>query len=209
MHSHNRALRKFAAICHAHAPEIALSSRAERESVQRTRSASQARSGRPARILQHFCRRMRRSSSTVDVWPPSPSRGAASFFLRRRRCPPSSSLRNRLLQTPSPGNCQAPLDYQGQSTLVRKMKSFGVDAEWIPGVEVRHRLKMTAMTPSGNHTSVASVAGRHRRSAESARAAGPRRWVGSRGGCALCGVRTGSRCLAMPSRPSRWHCETS
>jgi hypothetical protein len=75
---------------------------------------------------------------------------------------------------------------------VRKMKSFGVDAEWIPGEERRHRLKMTAMKPSGNHTSVASVAGRHRRSAASVRAAGPRRWVGSRGGCALCGVRTGA-----------------
>ena len=60
------------------------------------------------------------------------------------------------------------------------MKSFGVDAEWIPGEERRHRLKMTAMKPSGNHTSVASVAGRRRRSAESARAACPRRWVGSR-----------------------------
>jgi hypothetical protein len=30
------------------------------------------------------------------------------------------------------------------------MKSFGVDAEWIPGEERRHRLKMTAMKPSGN-----------------------------------------------------------
>ena len=112
MHSHNRPLRTFAALCHAQAPEIALSSRAECESAQRTRSAPQARSGRPARILQRFCRRMRRSSSTVDVWPPSPSRGAASFFLRRRRCPPSSSLSKRLLRTPnpqkSPGNCQTP-----------------------------------------------------------------------------------------------------
>ena len=103
----------------------------------------------------------------------------------------------------------APLDYHGQSTLVRKMKSFGVDAEWIPGEERRHRLKMTAMKPSGNHTSVASVAGRRRRSAESARAAGPRRWVGPRGGCALRGVRTGSRWLEMPSRGSTWHFETS
>ena len=50
------------------------------------------------------------------------------------------------------------------------MKSFGVDAEWIPGEERRHRLKMNAMKPWGNLTSVASVA-----SAESARAAGPRR----------------------------------
>jgi len=25
------------------------------------------------------------------------------------------------------------------------MKSFGVDAEWIPGEERRHRLKMTVM----------------------------------------------------------------
>ena len=72
------------------------------------------------------------------------------------------------------------------------MKSFGVDAEWIPGEERRHRLKMNAMKPSGNHTNVASVAGRRRRSAESARAAGPRRWVGPRGGCALRGVRTGA-----------------
>ena len=89
------------------------------------------------------------------------------------------------------------------------MKSFGVDAEWIPGEERRHRLKMTAMKPSGNHPSAASVAGRHRRRAESARAACPRRWVGSRGGCALLSLHTGSRYLAMPSRPSRWHCETS
>ena len=36
---------------------------------------------------------------------------------------------------------------------VRKMQSFGVDAEWIPGEERRHRLKMTTMKPSGNHTS--------------------------------------------------------
>ena len=72
------------------------------------------------------------------------------------------------------------------------MKSFGVDAEWIPGEERRHRLKMNAMKPSGNHLSDASVAGRRRRSAESARAAGPRRWVGPRGGCALRGVRTGA-----------------
>jgi hypothetical protein len=100
MHSHNRALRTFAALCHAQASEIILSSRAEHESAQRTRSAPQARSGRPARILQRFCRRMRRSSTTVEVWPPSPSRGAPSFFLRHRRCPPSSSLRNRLLRTP-------------------------------------------------------------------------------------------------------------
>ena len=89
------------------------------------------------------------------------------------------------------------------------MKSFGVDAEWIPGEERRHRLKMTAMKPSGNHPSAASVAGRRRRSAESARAACPRRWVGSRGGCALLSLHTGSRYLAMPSRPCRWHCETS
>jgi hypothetical protein len=72
------------------------------------------------------------------------------------------------------------------------MKSFGVDAEWIPGEVRRHRLKMTAMKTSGNHTSAASVAGRRRRSAESARTAGPRRWVGPRGGCALRGVRTGA-----------------
>ena len=97
MHSHNRALRTFATLCHAQAPEIACSqsTRARSELGQRRRPA-----GRPARILQRFCRRMRRSGSTVDVWPPSPSRGAASFFLRRRRCPPSSSLRNRLLRTP-------------------------------------------------------------------------------------------------------------
>ena len=95
----------------------------------------------------------------------------------------------------------APFDYHSQSTLVRKMKSFGVDAEWIPGEERRHRLKMTAMKPSGNHPSAASVAGRRRRSAESARAACPRRWVGSRGGCALLSLHTGSRYLAMPSRP--------
>ena len=60
------------------------------------------------------------------------------------------------------------------------MKSFGVDAEWIPGEERRHRLKMTAMKPSGNHPSAASVAGRHRRRAES-----------------------------VSSRGSRWHFETS
>jgi len=29
----------------------------------------------------------------------------------------------------------APFDYHRQSTLVGKMKSFGVDAEWIPGEE--------------------------------------------------------------------------
>ena len=97
----------------------------------------------------------------------------------------------------------APFDYHSQSTLVRKMKSFGVDAEWIPGEERRHRLKMNAMKPSGNHTSVASVAGRRRRSAESARAAGPRRWVGPRGGCALRGVRTGANGLRHP--PSQSH----
>ena len=32
----------------------------------------------------------------------------------------------------------APFDYHSQSTLVRKMKSFGVDAEWIPGEERCH-----------------------------------------------------------------------
>jgi hypothetical protein len=89
------------------------------------------------------------------------------------------------------------------------MKSFGVDAEWIPGEERRHRLKMTAMKPSGNHTSAASVAGRHRRSAESARTACLRRWVGSRGGCALRGVRTGSRYLALGLRGSKSQCKKS
>ena len=48
-------------------------------SAQRLRSAPQARSGRPARILPHFWRQMRRRSSPGDVWPPSPSRGAASI----------------------------------------------------------------------------------------------------------------------------------
>ena len=103
----------------------------------------------------------------------------------------------------------APFDYHSQSTLVRKMKSFGVDAEWIPGEERCHWGETTAMKPSPNHPSAASVAGRHRRRAESARAACPRRWVGSRGGCALRGRRTGSRWLEMPSRGSRWHFETS
>jgi hypothetical protein len=103
----------------------------------------------------------------------------------------------------------APFDYHSQSTLVRKMKSFGVDAEWIPGEERCHWEETTAMKQSSNHLGDASVAGRRRRSAESARAAGPRRWVGPLGGCALRGVRTGSRYLAMPSRPSRWYCETS
>jgi hypothetical protein len=56
-----------------------------------------------------------------------------------------------------------------------------------------------AMKPSGNHTSVASVAGRRRRSAESARAAGPRRWVGPRGGCALRGMRTGANGRRVPA----------
>ena len=79
------------------------------------------------------------------------------------------------------------------------MKSFGVDAEWIPGEERRHRLKMNAMKPSGNHTNVASVAGRRRRSAESARAAGPRRWVGPRGGCALRAVCTGANRRHVPA----------
>jgi hypothetical protein len=83
---------------------------------------------------------------------------------------------------------------------VRKMQSFGVDAEWIPGEERRHRLKMTTMKPSGNHTSVASFAGRHRRSAASVRTASPRRWVGSRGGCALCGVRTVANRRHHPAR---------
>ncbi len=85
------------------------------------------------------------------------------------------------------------------------MKSFGVDAEWIPGEERCHRLKMTAMKPSGNLTSVASVAGRRRRSAESARAAGPRRCVGSLGGCALRGVRTGANRRHVPARGGVGH----
>jgi hypothetical protein len=59
------------------------------------RSAPQARSGRPARILQNFWRRMRLSSSPVDVWPASQSRGAVSIHLRRRRSPPTSSSRRR------------------------------------------------------------------------------------------------------------------
>ena len=84
-----------------------------------------------------------------------------------------------------------------------------VDAEWIPGEERCHWGETTAMKPSPNHPSAASVAVRHRRRAESARAACPRRWVGSRGGCALRGRRTGSRWLEMPSRGSRWHFETS
>ena len=99
---------------------------------------------------------------------------------------------------------------------------FRVDAEWIPGEERRHRLKMTAMKPSGIYTSPASFAGRHRRSAASVRAAGPRRWVGGQGYCALRGVRTGSRCLALglegfksqckksgPRAPRMWHRLTS
>ena len=53
---------------------------------------------------------------------------------------------------------------------------------------------------SPNHPSVASVAGRRRRSAESARAAGPRRWVGPRGGCAMRGLRTGANGLRHPAR---------
>ena len=89
------------------------------------------------------------------------------------------------------------------------MKSFGVDAEWIPGEERRHRLEMTAMKPSGNYIIAASVAGRHRRSAESARTACPSRWVGSRGGWALRGVRTGSRDLALGLRGSKSQCKKS
>jgi hypothetical protein len=50
-------------------------------------------------------------------------------------------------------------DYHSQSTLVRKMKSFGVDAEWIPGEERCHWGETTAMKPSPNHLSDASVAG--------------------------------------------------
>jgi hypothetical protein len=93
----------------------------------------------------------------------------------------------------------APFDYHSQSTLVRKMKSFGVDAEWIPGEERCHWGETTAMKQSTNHPSVASksVAGRRWRSAESARAAGLQRWVGPRGSCALRGVRTGSRCMSL------------
>ena len=94
----------------------------------------------------------------------------------------------------------APFDYHSQSTLVRKTKSFGVDAEWIPGEERCQWGETTAMKPSPNHLSVASVAGRRRRSPESARSAGPRRWVGQRGGCALRGVRTGVNCLRHPAR---------
>ena len=46
------------------------------------------------------------------------------------------------------------------STENEKFRGGSSDAEWIPGEERRHRLKMNAMKPSGNHTSVASVAGR-------------------------------------------------
>ena len=49
---------------------------------------------------------------------------------------------------------------------------------------------------------VAAVAGHRRRSAASVRAAGPRRWVGSRDGCALCGLRTGANGLWL-SRDGR------
>ena len=97
----------------------------------------------------------------------------------------------------------APFDYYSQSTLVRKMKSFGVDAEWIPGEERCHWGETTAMKPSPNHLSDASVAGRRRRSAESARSAGPRRWVGPRGGCALRGLRTGANGRRLRDPPPR------
>ncbi len=52
--------------------------------------------------------------------------------------------------------------------------------------------------PSPNHPNVASVAGRRRRSAESAWAAGPRRWVGPRDGCVR-GMRTGVNRLRVPA----------
>ena len=60
------------------------------------------------------------------------------------------------------------------------------------GIKTQH--VVTGDAGERNHTSVASVAGRRRRSAESARTACPRRWVGSRGGCALRGVRTAQIC---------------
>jgi hypothetical protein len=56
------------------------------------------------------------------------------------------------------------------------------------------------MKPSPNHLNDASVAGLRRRSPESARSAGPRRWVGPQGGCALRGVRTSVNCLRHPAR---------
>jgi hypothetical protein len=43
----------------------------------------------------------------------------------------------------------APFDYHSQSTLVRKMKSFGVYAEWIPGEERRGKSTALASEISG------------------------------------------------------------
>ena len=62
--------------------QIAMSSSTARKSVQRLRSAPQARSGGLAHILPQICRRMRRRSSPADGWPPSQSRGAASIHFR-------------------------------------------------------------------------------------------------------------------------------
>ncbi len=62
-------------------------------------TAPQARSGDPARILSQLWRWTRRSSSPVDVWPPSQSRGAASAYLERRLHPSTSSSRKRTISS--------------------------------------------------------------------------------------------------------------
>ena len=56
----------------------------------------------------------------------------------------SSSIHTYVYTYIRVANVSAPFDYHSQSTSVRKMKSFGVDADWIPGEERRHRLRMTA-----------------------------------------------------------------
>ena len=64
-----------------------------------------------------------------------------------------------------------------QSTLVLQMKTLGVDVEWIPGRDAPGPPAMEAMKRSASVLSSTAVSGDGVRTAASARAAGPRRWV--------------------------------